>query len=92
MALFPVGFAYRVQTATAPYSVSRYFSLATFSQLIGILTLVAGLGSSMGPYVFGLLRDLSGTYTWSLLGSAAAALVAATLFAVIAKHPYRHTD
>jgi predicted MFS family arabinose efflux permease len=83
-----VGFSFGSQSTTQFYALSRYFSLRSFGVLVGILTLIGGVGSSLGPYQFGMLRDLSGDFSLSLASSATMALVAAAFTAVIARVPY----
>ncbi len=45
---------------------------------LGFITLIFGIGQSLGPAVAGWLKDVTGTFAWAFVLSAAVSLIGAT--------------
>ena len=45
-----------------PVLIRRYFPPEIFNRIYGLIAFLAGLGGIVGPFLFGHLRDLSGSY------------------------------
>lgn len=85
-----VGFALGAEGDFMPFFVRRYFSIASFSSVFGILFFLHSIGGVIGPYLFGLTYDRWSSYA-PALWAAAAALVLAGLLA-ISLGSYRSRD
>ena len=66
--------------------IQREFDAGSFGMLIGLSTAITQFTYAFGPGLLGLVRDLSGTYTASLLLCVALNLIAAT---IVIKQPSR---
>ncbi|MET8245022.1 hypothetical protein ABZV31_11750 [Streptomyces sp. NPDC005202] len=69
---------------------THHFVPSQLGVLFGLLPMVHQVRSALGSYVPGLLHDLTGSYTPTLFGCAAA-LLAATLVCVAVLPPRRDT-
>jgi MFS family permease len=56
--------------------MSHYFSGALYGRLMGLQATILALATAGGPFLAGLLRDATGTYTIPWLGAAALLLLA----------------
>ena len=83
-----LGLTYGTEGATVAYCMARYFGLRAFAELVGIISIVGAAGASIGPYGFGLLKDVTGTYACSFAVSAGVVLTGAFLFVLAARYPY----
>jgi hypothetical protein len=58
---------------------------------LGFITLIFGIGQSFGPAIAGWLKDMTGTFAWAFILSAAVSLLGAAdsmLFRKRAQRPY----
>jgi MFS family permease len=62
VAVAAVGFGLAAEGDLIGYLTSRYFGLRAFGQIYGFLYIVFLLGVAVGPYAFGVGRDISGSY------------------------------
>lgn len=69
------------------YTLSRYFNIKIYGYLFGILTGVVGCGAGFGPFIAGLLRDLSDSYRQTIAVLAIAFVVSAALVASLGRYP-----
>lgn len=66
VAIFLIGFALGIEYDVMAFCVSRYFGLRSYSEIYGFLYLFFGLGSGLGPMLFGWDHDVNGSYQLSL--------------------------
>ena len=72
------------------FVVKRYFGLARYGTIYGLLFAVFQLGGAVGVLALGRMREASGEYAGGLLALAAACVGAALLFALLGPYRYGH--
>jgi MFS family permease len=70
-----LGFAAGAESDLIAYLAGRYFGMAHYGKIYGLLYMPFGLGSAVSPAIYGAVRDATGSYDAMLL-------VAIGLFAV----------
>jgi len=70
-----------------PYLTSRYFGVANFDRLFGIIAGLSGLGFAVGPLLAGYAFDVSKSYAPFLAGTIPALLIAALLIISLGRYP-----
>jgi len=70
-----------------PYLTSRYFGVANFDRLFGIIAGLSGLGFAVGPLLAGYAFDVSKSYAQFLAGTIPALLIAALLIISLGRYP-----
>jgi len=86
LAVATVGFGLAAEGDLIGYLASRYFGLLAFGQVYGFLYIVFLLGVAVGPFAFGLGRDLFGNY--ALVFAAAGGLAALASMLMLTLSPY----
>ena len=71
---FMLGFAAGAESDLIAYTAARYFGMAHYGSIYGLLYMPFGLGSAISPAIYGAVRDATGSYDAMLM-------VAAGLFA-----------
>jgi predicted MFS family arabinose efflux permease len=69
------------------YMTARYFGLAHYGLLFGVLTGLVGCGAGFGPVAASLLRDITGNYDILLLILSGAFAVSAVLVGSLGPYP-----
>lgn len=82
-----LGLAFSSINGLAPYLVSRYFGMASASEILGVTFAVLTIGMGAGPVMMGLGHDLTGGYAQPI-GVATALLFGCTVLAMLFR-PYR---
>ena len=80
------GLAFGGEGDVLAYFVSKLFGAKSFGRIYSVLLMINLLGGVVGPYLFGLAFDTSGSYTSVLGASAIAALAAAVLISSLRKY------
>ena len=62
VAAFLIGFGTSGETDVAPYLLSRYFGLRSFSTLYGLTWMSYAAAAAVGPIVMGRAFDATGSY------------------------------
>lgn len=73
-----IGFGTGGESDVAPYLLSRYFGLRSFSTLYGFLWIAAASAGAVGPILMGVAFDVTGSYESLLVTLAIASLGVAT--------------
>jgi len=81
-----LGLAFSSINGLAPYLVSRYFGMASGSEILGVTFAVLTIGMGVGPVLIGLGHDATGSYVRPI-SIAAAALLTSMLLAFLFR-PY----
>ncbi|WP_200921975.1 MFS transporter [Novosphingobium sp. Leaf2] len=82
-----LGLAFSSINGLAPYLVSRYFGMASASEILGATFAVLTIGMGAGPVLMGLGHDLTGGYSQPI-GAAMALLLGCTILGLLFR-PYR---
>lgn len=87
IAVAVVGFGLAAEGDLIGYLTSRYFGLLAFGQIYGFLYIIFLLGIALGPYAFGVGRDLFGTYTAVFAAAGGFAIIAGVLMLSLPGYP-----
>ena len=82
------GFAFGGEVCCIGYLVARFFGVKHYGVIQGCLTLISSIGVALGPPLFGLLRQHSGSYTLPFFVAGGIAFVAAGCFAISRTYPF----
>lgn len=86
-AAFLLGFAAGAESDVIAYLASRYFGMAFYGRIYGLLYLAFGLGSAVSPILYGLCRDRTGNYDLMLRAAAALFAVGGLLLLTLGRYP-----
>lgn len=81
-----IGISMGAEIDMLAYLTGRYFGVANFGQVYGILFTSFLIGTSIGPVAYGVVYDLWGSYTWVLYVSAGLMLVSAGLTSLLPRY------
>ena len=62
-----IGFSFGAEIDLLAYLTSRYYGVENFGKVYGILFVSFLLGTSLGPYAYGYVYELTGSYDLILL-------------------------
>lgn len=87
VAAFLLGFAAGAESDLIAYLASRYFGMANYGKIYGMLYMPFGLGSAISPAVYGIVRDRTGSYDAILLAAIGFFMVGAVLLLTLGRYP-----
>lgn len=87
-----VGLAAGAETDMIAYMASRYFGMAQYGRIYGLLFLPFGIASAISPAVYGWARDLTGDYDLALGVATAMFIVGAALLLLLGRYPVFRSD
>ncbi len=61
-AAFLLGFAAGAESDVIAFLAARYFGMAQYGRIYGLLYMPFGIGSAVSPIIYGRVRDVSGSY------------------------------
>jgi MFS family permease len=79
------GFAYGGEVPQIPMFIGRLFGTRTLATLLGLTLFVTNIGGALGPWVTGLIFDVTSSYQWAFVALAAASLCATVLAVALKK-------
>jgi MFS family permease len=82
-----IGLGMGAEADVMPYLISRYFGLASFSEIYGYAFTAYALAGALGPLLMGWSFDRFHSYSSALLGLAAAMLTGAAVLASLPRYP-----
>lgn len=85
-----LGLAAGAESDLIAYLASRYFGMAHFGGIYGMLYLPFGLMSAISPVVYGMVRDQTGSYNPILTVAAGMFIVGAVLLLFLGRYPDQH--
>ncbi len=86
-AAFMLGFAAGAESDLIAYLASRYFGMANYGKIYGMLYLPFGVCSAISPVIYGAVRDTTGSYDNALFGAMFLFLAGALLLLFLGKYP-----
>ncbi len=86
LAAFLIGFGTSGETDVAPYLLSRYFGLRSFSTLYGLTWMSHATAGAVGPIVMGRVFDATGSYEVALVRFSLLAAVVAALMLLMPRY------
>lgn len=87
LAALLLGLAAGAESDLIAYLASRYFGMAHFGGIYGMLYLPFGLMSAFSPVIYGLVRDRSGSYDPILTVAAGMFILGAMLLLLLGRYP-----
>lgn len=82
-----VGLAAGAETDLIAFLASRYFGMANYGRIYGILLLPFGVASAFSPAIYGWVRDSTGSYDLALFAAAGMFVVGALLPLALGRYP-----
>ncbi|WP_228242439.1 MFS transporter [Porphyrobacter sp. GA68] len=86
-AAFMLGFAAGAESDLIAYLASRYFGMANYGKIYGMLYMPFGLGSAFSPVIYGWFRDTTGSYDGALTLAMGGFAVGALLLITLGRYP-----
>lgn len=91
-ALILIGFSIGAEIDMMTFMTTRYFGIRHFGEIYGILFASLLIGTSLGPFLFGLSYDTQGSYLGILWTAAGATGVATLLCFALPHYSYQPGD
>ena len=82
-----VGLAAGAETDLIAFLAARYFGMANYGRIYGILLLPFGIASAFSPAIYGWVRDATGSYDLALYVAAAMFIGGALLPLALGRYP-----
>ena len=87
LAAFLLGFAAGAESDLIAFLAARYFGMAYFGRIYGMLYMPFGLFSAISPLVYGIVRDRTGSYDPVLTVAAGMFVVGGALLLAMGRYP-----
>jgi MFS transporter, OFA family, oxalate/formate antiporter len=87
IAAFLLGFAAGAESDLIAFLAARYFGMAHFGRIYGMLYMPFGLFSAISPLVYGIVRDRTGSYDAMLAAAAALFVAGGALLVTMGRYP-----
>jgi OFA family oxalate/formate antiporter-like MFS transporter len=91
-AAFLLGFAAGAESDLIAYLASRYFGMANYGKVYGLLYMPFGIGSAISPVLYGRVRDVTGSYDQMLQAAMLLFAVGAALLITLGRYPIFHRE
>jgi MFS transporter, OFA family, oxalate/formate antiporter len=86
-AAFMLGFAAGAESDLIAYLASRYFGMAHFGRIYGMLYMPFGLASAISPLAYGIVRDRAGSYDPMLIVAAVLFVAGGAILLLMGRYP-----
>lgn len=86
-----LGFAAGAESDLIAYLAGRYFGMANYGKIYGMLYMPFGIGSAVSPAIYGAVRDATGNYDSMLSVAVGLFLVGALLPLLLGRYPSPET-
>ncbi len=87
IAAFMLGFAAGAESDLIAYLASRYFGMAHYGKIYGMLYMPFGLASAVSPVLYGRVRDTTGSYDDMLYAAMFLFAAGALLLVTLGRYP-----
>lgn len=87
MAMFILGYSSGSKFQICAYQTSRYAGMRNFGKIFGVMSCLVALGAGLGPYMAGVVYDLSGSYTPLVIIGIPASLLSGLLMFRLGDYP-----
>ena len=87
IAAFMLGFAAGAESDLIAYLASRYFGMANYGKIYGMLYMPFGLASAISPVLYGRVRDVTGSYDQMLYAAMFLFAAGAALLVTLGRYP-----
>lgn len=89
---FLLGFAAGAESDVIAYLAAKYFGMAHYGRIYGVLYMPFGIGSAISPIIYGMVRDRTGSYDAILLASMILFTVGGLLLLTLGRYPAARDD
>ncbi len=86
-AAFLLGFAAGAESDLIAYLASRYFGMAHYGKIYGMLYMPFGIFSAISPMLYGRIRDTTGSYDQMLMAATILFVSGALLLLTLGRYP-----
>ncbi|HEY5760639.1 MAG TPA: MFS transporter [Steroidobacter sp.] len=86
---FLLGFAAGAESDVIAFLAAKYFGMAHYGRIYGVLYMPFGIGSAISPIIYGIVRDRTGGYDPMLVAAMVLFAIGGAL--LLALGPYRDT-
>ena len=87
IAAFMLGFAAGAESDLIAYLASRYFGMAHYGKIYGMLYMPFGIASAVSPVLYGRVRDVTGSYDGMLNAAMFLFAAGAVLLVTLGRYP-----
>lgn len=87
LSAFLLGFAAGAEADLIAYLAGRYFGMANYGQIYGVLYMAFGIAASLSPTAYGWVRDTTGSYDPILFAAALMFIVGAVVLLFLGPYP-----
>lgn len=87
IAAFMLGFAAGAESDLIAYLASRYFGMAHYGKVYGMLYMPFGIASAISPVLYGRVRDVTGSYDQMLYAAMFLFAAGAVLLITLGRYP-----
>jgi len=84
---FLLGFAAGTESDVIAYLAARYFGMAHYGRIYGVLYMPFAIGSAISPILYGLVRDRTGSYDPILMAAMGMFAVGGALLLALGRYP-----
>lgn len=84
---FLLGFAAGTESDIIAYLAAKYFGMAHYGRIYGVLYIPFAVGSAISPIIYGLVRDRTGSYDLILAIAMALFAVGGALLLMLGRYP-----
>lgn len=88
---FLLGFAAGAESDVIAYLAARYFGMAHYGKIYGVLYMPFGIGSAISPIIYGMVRDRTGSYDLMLTAAAIMFALGGALLLTLGRYPEART-
>ena len=87
IAAFLLGFAAGAESDLIAFLAARYFGMAHFGRIYGMLYMPFGLFSAISPLIYGIVRDRTGSYDAMLIAASVLFVAGGALLLTMGRYP-----
>jgi MFS family permease len=87
LSAFLLGFAAGAESDLIAYLASRYFGMAHYGKIYGMLYMPFGIFSAISPVAYGRIRDVTGSYDQMLMAATFLFVAGALLLLTLGRYP-----
>lgn len=87
LSAFLLGFAAGAESDLIAYLASRYFGMANYGKIYGMLYMPFGIFSAISPVAYGRIRDVTGSYDQMLMAATVLFIAGALLLLTLGRYP-----
>lgn len=84
---FMLGFAAGAESDVIAFLAAKYFGMAHYGRIYGVLYMPFGIGSAVSPILYGAVRDATGSYDAMLTAAMAMFAIGGALLLTMGRYP-----